>query len=884
MESPRSVPCEDRHDADEFEDILPMMERRRRSHSFDNADIDLTYSEDINSPIAEVSFFPRMTTEGAPKLSNPPLPSIRDSKEFTLNPSTRPEDHKSRQLVFADYDLSEEEDDLLIGEENDLLEEEAENETENRLLESQEDNNNVLETSFESAPLPESKPLIESAINRVRSASISVLSPADNDDSDADEVESKSLLDLSVPSLATIPMRRVASTGTPFHLHDREGREPMPHLSQSRFHAPPMARRRGSSPHPPVPSPQTIQRISASAGALSPGLLQRQVWAPILTPVQLTRTPSIHFTDDGNGSIMPPGDRTPKNSKRGGASIFRSGRAGNVASPNGVRTPLATKSSRHRRDSSSERLTLSAPYALRRHSSLPVTDADRSSPLIHYNVDTGQSPRAEVRPPSQNRRASVVVPVTRDDNGGRSLRKGSIGTEQEVPDETDEELAGGALAFVANKNNSRTPLHDNANDVIGSLPSDDSTRSKEGKIFFQRQKLRYILYLSAFSVFGSSIRVFLVRLFGARCEVSDPTFDEFCVTASGRTMQRGGALFADLPANMVGCFIMGLMTSLQPDLWPPLPWFSADHPLQQHDAYHVGIRAGLCGTITTFASWNAQMVVMMDGTHTQLGPQVVTALCGYVIGFFCAIMSFFFGTNVSTWLTRWRNPEIARDDDEEVRLNSTAGRMEHEVDYNMEHGAGCVNRRPPTNVVVLPTLFGSGRSCRTFLLCKGHPLPFILLACLLLAYAIGGFLMNNPFYRTLFYSSLCSPPGALIRWELSKWNTRHSDNRWRRLHWLPIGTFVANILGSLISITLLAMETRYLFDDTENKLWAISLVTALRIGFAGSLSTVSTMVKELFELNAEFPHHAKAYKYVCLTVSVAALLCLSVYSPIVRSG
>jgi fluoride ion exporter CrcB/FEX len=323
------------------------------------------------------------------------------------------------------------------------------------------------------------------------------------------------------------------------------------------------------------------------------------------------------------------------------------------------------------------------------------------------------------------------------------------------------------------------------------------------------------------------------------------------------------------------------MTSLKPDVWPPLPWFRSDHPLQRHDAYHVGIRTGLCGSITTFSSWNAQMIVMMDGTGNQQGPQIVAAFLGYIIGFFCAVSSFIVGTHVSTWLTRRKNPDIADEDDEELGLNTV---------QSMDHGEDFLRRRqmspsPPNRNNVVPQVISSEnhvchRWCARFL--NGR-IPFVLLVVLLVAYGIGGFAYGDPFYRTMFLTSIFSPPGALLRWELSKWNTRLTDQRWRRMYWLPWGTFLANVVGSCVCIALLALETRY-FEDAENNVGAISLVTALRAGFAGSLSTVSAMVKEMFELNSKFPHHAKAYHYAILTTMSSIVLSLCLYSPIVRAN
>ena len=130
----------------------------------------------------------------------------------------------------------------------------------------------------------------------------------------------------------------------------------------------------------------------------------------------------------------------------------------------------------------------------------------------------------------------------------------------------------------------------------------------------------FFMYLSAFSMLGSIFRVFLARFFGEDCErraVDDflsPIFTKVCVTASGRTLQTGGALFIDLPANMIGSFVIGLITP------PPgtdhklrIPWLLKDNPIQRDDLLYNAFSLGFCGSLTTFASWNSQMIVMMVG-------------------------------------------------------------------------------------------------------------------------------------------------------------------------------------------------------------------------------------------------------------------------------
>lgn len=58
----------------------------------------------------------------------------------------------------------------------------------------------------------------------------------------------------------------------------------------------------------------------------------------------------------------------------------------------------------------------------------------------------------------------------------------------------------------------------------------------------------------------------LAQLFGEEC--ANPgtvgwlsSGAPLCVTADGETLQEGGVIFNDLPANMFGCFLMGMFMS-----------------------------------------------------------------------------------------------------------------------------------------------------------------------------------------------------------------------------------------------------------------------------------------------------------------------------------
>ena len=110
------------------------------------------------------------------------------------------------------------------------------------------------------------------------------------------------------------------------------------------------------------------------------------------------------------------------------------------------------------------------------------------------------------------------------------------------------------------------PPSDKTTTNTDSRPSSLSIKPNDSVSIFQCLKWNWpaIVYLSIFSIIGVTTRSFIGRLFGGDCDsIGDPIDDwlyplshQICITASGRTEQHGGALFIDLPENMLGSFIM----------------------------------------------------------------------------------------------------------------------------------------------------------------------------------------------------------------------------------------------------------------------------------------------------------------------------------------
>ena len=358
----------------------------------------------------------------------------------------------------------------------------------------------------------------------------------------------------------------------------------------------------------------------------------------------------------------------------------------------------------------------------------------------------------------------------------------------------------------------------------------------------------HLLHLSLLSTVGVTLRSFLGRLFGGDCETAAaggtiddwlwPVSHRVCVTANGRTAQHGGALFIDLPANMVGSFLMGFVTGHSTD-WPAIPCLRRDHPLQHDTGLHVGVRTAVCGALTTFSSWNTQMVVMMDGTaNPYLGSQVIAAMVGYLLGLQVAADSFRSGRTVNAWLMRRKHPDL---------FSSRQSTSEREAP-------------PPRLTWYAPAL------------------SFAIFALLVGLFMAGDFRWGIPYYRELWIACVAAPVGTALRWRLSTLNKR--DGR----RWFPLGTFLANLVASVLSAGLQAQAlVAARRDAVEEGAWAQPTLAAVSLGVAGSLSTVSTFAKECVE------HHEKSSQYEKETFlySLGTLLAccfagLMVYSPIVR--
>jgi hypothetical protein len=138
------------------------------------------------------------------------------------------------------------------------------------------------------------------------------------------------------------------------------------------------------------------------------------------------------------------------------------------------------------------------------------------------------------------------------------------------------------------------------------LETDDTAQKPPPSQDDNNSALHYILFISAFAILGSCLRVYMARFFGEDCELDKdledwlmPLSSKVCVTASGRTEQTGGALFYDLPANLLGSFVMGFITPNTATV-DRLPFLGRNHPLQKDAIYHTGKNSFFLAKILVF--------------------------------------------------------------------------------------------------------------------------------------------------------------------------------------------------------------------------------------------------------------------------------------------
>ncbi|KAI9310487.1 CrcB-like protein-domain-containing protein, partial [Dichotomocladium elegans] len=253
-----------------------------------------------------------------------------------------------------------------------------------------------------------------------------------------------------------------------------------------------------------------------------------------------------------------------------------------------------------------------------------------------------------------------------------------------------------------------------------------------------------------FAIAGTLIRIGLGRL---------ETFD-------------GAPVFSLVYAQWIGCFVMGMAAEKK-------QWLLDISPVLQ-----IGIATGLCGSITTFSSWQLDIFEAFanydQAPHTT-GKNVLGAISVFLVTLAMALNGLVFGRHVARMLYR--------------KIVSRG--------YSIKY----MGR---TDWIVL--LFG-------------------LVAWAGVAVAAG----LAPSQRELALACVFGPAGALLRWHWASWNVLSPRFPW--------GTWVANMVGTLV-LAILSL----LGSGVAMPWIACQVLQGLADGFCGCLTTISTFMASLTNL------------------------------------
>ncbi|KAJ2804002.1 hypothetical protein H4R20_002676 [Coemansia guatemalensis] len=300
--------------------------------------------------------------------------------------------------------------------------------------------------------------------------------------------------------------------------------------------------------------------------------------------------------------------------------------------------------------------------------------------------------------------------------------------------------------------------------------------------------------LILFSMVGVLVRVHLTRLF---------TYD-------------GEPIYGLLWAQMVGCFIMGIATRTKGVL------------MRYSPALNLGVTTGLCGSITTFSSWQLLVFTQFFNTdrhsHTRFknflgGMSVLASTLACSMGALCL------GQMIGCEVRLLYGVHLRRTKPEPDPL--------FRIDTTLLGGRPSSTRRG---------WIGWDEWRKVDLALGIVCIVAIAASVIVIALARST--------RGVSIALLFGCVGTLLRWRLASLN-RTSKRVERMLPRfmadLPLGTFVANVIGSAVLAIIHVLQTGAVIRPSTASCYVL---TAVADGFCGCLTTVSTFAAELSVLES----------------------------------
>lgn len=288
--------------------------------------------------------------------------------------------------------------------------------------------------------------------------------------------------------------------------------------------------------------------------------------------------------------------------------------------------------------------------------------------------------------------------------------------------------------------------------------------------------------------------------------------------------------------NVLGCILMAAV---------------ARHKKAMNQHLATGLSSGLCGALTTWATWMGEVAhTITNGYAFQAFVSVLCMLCvslaSYRFGHFLAgcgmedepkCFDEYCGLRI-LFSRQEKNIEMVEDGETASDSDGENG-TEHEWGLDLDE----------------PSSWREQSEKEVFLSDAVHAaITGLALVYIVTFLGIAG---GHKYYTGLLDMSM-APFGALLRWWLSLFNKYTAP--------FPFFTLLANTLGCLCNALAGVYEARLMDPLVDSALGALST------GFAGSLSTVSTLVSELRSDTLGGLRLRSTYFLVSLAAAMAVLI------------
>ncbi len=257
----------------------------------------------------------------------------------------------------------------------------------------------------------------------------------------------------------------------------------------------------------------------------------------------------------------------------------------------------------------------------------------------------------------------------------------------------------------------------------------------------------------------------------------------------------GVPLFPSLYSQLVGTTIMGFITSHKARLG--------------HYFLYQAIATGLCGSITTFSSWNSEAIssLLQTGHVPPVnGARFLSWLTTLLLGIGMITGALNLGRHLA-YLSPWADSK-QKSEKSEPTIPSSRFRI---IEGNVFICMWAVF----TVVIVVPS-----------------------------------YVLNR---RDLMFSALLAPLGTYLRWHLSPFNAA--------LRNFKLGTFVANVAGAWVLGGVVCAQELY-----PGEPWLQAFFVGVKTGFCGCVTTISSFAVELSDLPL-----GASYFYAIISIAVAQL-------------